>query len=215
LNADSSHANEGHAPAQLNADSSIANEDKGVRFFAFMVLAASAIAVPVTVLMHGPRNSHSEKTAHRSHDSGSAFTSPSRRPHTYFNQRFGFSISYPQTFRAGKLPENGDGCEFESPRGDARLNAFGSNNDGNGIVAEYDGAMQDVRGVLGYHKLGGNWFVVTWSDGSNINYQKTFVGIRSINTFVFSYPQDRKDEFDPMVTAIEKSFRPGNLEQAW
>jgi hypothetical protein len=52
----------------LDADSSTSNDFQGARLFAFIVLAALAVAVPIAVLVLQPHNSHSGKSPHHPHD---------------------------------------------------------------------------------------------------------------------------------------------------
>jgi hypothetical protein len=141
----------------------------------------------------------------------------SRNPgfRTYKNARFGFSIDYPQFFIAKRPPENGDGIELASTDGRAILVASGSNSSGLDLTTSFNTAVQSVKGELGYHTKGRNWFVVTWEDGDTLGYQKTFLGPASENSFTFTFPASQRADYDQVVTKVEKSFRAGDLGQTW
>jgi hypothetical protein len=133
---------------------------------------------------------------------------------TYTNGRFGFKIDYPSSFTVKETPVNGDGVMLVSPDGAASLVASGSNS--GGAAREYYAlSLASISGELGYHKLGGSWFVVTWRSGDTLVYRKTFVGTVSQNSFTFTCPESQKLQYDAGITAMEKSFRHGQLDQAW
>jgi hypothetical protein len=135
----------------------------------------------------------------------------------YENSRFGYSIAYPASFTAGTAPVNGDGLSFTSKNGDAILGVYGSNSvSGSSIASRMDEYVKGIRGNIAYRASGSTWFVVAWTDpdGVKAHYYKTFIGTRSENSFLFSYPYAEPD-YEATVTAIERSFRPGDLNQAW
>lgn len=134
----------------------------------------------------------------------------------YTNGRFGFSIDYPQTFVAQEPPQNGDGIKLTSPDGEAVLIVAGGNNSGFTLREYYDMSLRDIHGELGYQRIGGNWFVITWKAGDQkLGYLKMFVGSGSQNSFTFTFPETQKPEYEEVVTRMEKSFRPGKIDQAW
>jgi hypothetical protein len=133
---------------------------------------------------------------------------------TYTNNRYGFRVDYPLTFIPQTPPDNGDGLNFRSQDGKATLEVSGANNDGFTLKGEFDSAIKNVHGQLGYNKTGGSWFVVTWTDGDNIGYTKKFVGPGSQNSFTFTFPVEQKSQYGSVVTAIEKSFQPGDLDDS-
>jgi hypothetical protein len=133
---------------------------------------------------------------------------------TYANSRYGFRVDYPESFIPQSPPDNGDGLGFKSQDGKATLDVSGANNDGFTVKGEFDSAIKNVHGQLGYNKTGGSWFVVTWTDGDNIGYRKEFVGPGSQNSFTITFPVEQKPQYDSVVTAIEKSFQPGDLDSS-
>ena len=134
----------------------------------------------------------------------------------YKNGRFGFSIDYPQTFIAKEPPQNGDGITLTSPDGKAVLVVSGGNNS-SGLTKKqyYNMFIKEFNAGLGYRKMGGNWFVITWRDRDKVGYMKMFVGSGSENSFRFIYPVAQKKSYDEVVTRMEKSFRSGDINQAW
>ena len=101
---------------------------------------------------------------------------------------------------------------FKSQDGKATLVVSGGNDDGFTLKEEFDSAIKNVQGQLGFNKMGGSWFVVTWTDGDNLGYTKEFVGGRSQNFFTITFPVDQRPQYDAIVTKIEKSFKPGDLD---
>lgn len=130
---------------------------------------------------------------------------------TYTNSRYGFRVDYPESFIPQQPPENGDGLSFKSHDGKATLVVSGGNNDGFTLKEEFDSAIKNIHGQLGYNKIGGSWFVVTWTDGSNVGYAKKFVEPGSQNSFRITFPVEQRPQYESVVTAIEKSFKPGNI----
>ncbi len=132
----------------------------------------------------------------------------------YHNARFGFSLAVPAGFVAGEPPVNGDGLTFTQRSGTAVLKAWGWNN---ALLESTRQALHRTRAECGhpiaYQKLGGNWFVLSWTDGRTISYHKTFLGPGSGASFLLTYPVARKTAFDPIVARLERSFRPGDLSE--
>jgi hypothetical protein len=133
---------------------------------------------------------------------------------TYTNNRYGFRIEYPLTFIPQPPPDNGDGQDLKSQDGKATLAVSGENDAGLTLKDAFERSIKSVRGQLGYNKMGAGWFVVTWTDGSSVGYTKEFVGSRSQNSFTITFPVQQKSQYDSIVTAIEKSFRPGDLDNS-
>ncbi len=130
----------------------------------------------------------------------------------YRNARFGFSLSVPAGFLAGQPPANGDGLTFTQRSGPAILKAWGWNN---ALEESLDQSLARARSECGspiaYQGRGRNWYVLSWTDGRTISYQKTFLGPGSGASFLLTYPVARKSAFDPVVAALERSFKPGDL----
>ena len=132
----------------------------------------------------------------------------------YANARYGFSIAYPGDFSAGRPPANGDGLRFSSPDRQAHLSVFGGNNLGMTVDVYYRNSLQAVNGEIAYTSRGEDWYVITWRERDKIYYVKSFVGRESHNGFVFSYPTDQAADYADVVTLLENTFKPGDLDSA-
>jgi hypothetical protein len=133
----------------------------------------------------------------------------------YTNSRFGFSAVIPPGFEAGGSSENGDGVHFATPDGKATLSMYGSNSSGVTTKEYYDDLAHGLGVEPTYAKLADNWFVLSGQKGKNIFYTKVFVGSGSLNTFTFEYPAEQADQYRPLNDQIARSFKPGDLSQAW
>ncbi|WP_409291332.1 hypothetical protein [Peribacillus sp. SCS-37] len=132
----------------------------------------------------------------------------------YTNSRFGFTVEVPATFTAGPAPDNNDGREFYS--GDAVITAYGSHiniiEDNETIETYYNRALDNLTVPASYQKLGTDWYVVSYMDGSNIVYEKAVIGEDIISHLTITYPSRAKAFYDPMVTHVSKTFKGGQTE---
>ncbi len=135
--------------------------------------------------------------------------------YVYTNSRYGFYIYYPQELNPNRMPANGDGQAFTSNDGVISLTVFGSN-----LVLEeeikdlYLDWMNTIEGEITYTVLEDNYFVLSWLEDDTVYYQKSFAGAESQNTFIFSYPKDKSEDYSKAVEILESSFTPGDLDQA-
>lgn len=134
----------------------------------------------------------------------------------YVNGRFGYEISYPETIL---LPQgesdNGDGQLFMTKEGDAGMTVYGRNSALNETlesnfqmeIKEKTKESPDKR--VTYKRLKGNSYVVSGYYEEKIFYQKTMY-IRDVDTFLsfyIEYPKTKKNNYDPVVSKISKSFQ--------
>lgn len=140
-----------------------------------------------------------------------------QRPRTgeYLNERFGFRFSRPNDFVAGRSPENGDGIHLTSQDGAAIISASGSNSSGASLQEYYDEYLKEISVAPSYSHIGNGWFVLSWTKNNRISYVKMFVGSSSQNTLTFEYPEDEADIYKPVAAQLERTFRPGGLNQSW
>ena len=136
----------------------------------------------------------------------------------YENARFGYRALYPDFLIPEEESENGDGRKFVSSDGAVKLVVFAAHNAQNMSIDEYRGTLlKEFKGHdhIGYGPRGNSWFVLSGLRGDSIYYEKVLFacGGRIINAFALTYPQDRKQAFDAIVTSIEKRFR-GSSGQA-
>ncbi|MBM6760650.1 hypothetical protein B5F82_04060 [Megamonas hypermegale] len=61
---------------------------------------------------------------------------------------------------------------------------------------------------IAYTDSGDNWYVISWSDISSINYKKVFVNNNYITTLEFVAPKKNKGNYADITTTLEASFSP-------
>ena len=133
----------------------------------------------------------------------------------YVNDRFGFSFRYPATvFEPERKSERGDGEIFVGAGGEARLLVGAFENSDRHTVASYMSFIRRdsyAKYPVSYAPRGQTWFVLSGENSQNVFYEKVMFscGGRIINSFALMYPVAAKRVFDPVVEAIENSFRPG------
>ena len=137
--------------------------------------------------------------------------------HTYTNTRYGFTVEYPTTFTQGEAPTNNDGRNFYN--GEANITASGSHinviEDNETIETYYNQALEYITGNISYQRLGSDWYVISYTDGSNIVYEKSIIGTDIISNLVISYPSNKQDYYGPMVTRISGTFEGGETGLSW
>ena len=134
---------------------------------------------------------------------------------TYVNDRFGFSLRYPaDVFAPERRSEAGDGEVFVATQGRGRLlvGAF-ENRDGHSVASYMDLIRRQSYSdyEVSYAPRGQTWFVLSGENSDKVFYEKVMFSCqgRIINSFALVYPIERKRQFDPIVEAIENTFRPG------
>lgn len=135
----------------------------------------------------------------------------------YKNNRYGFSVQYPSNWIKGIHPANGDGIFISPQDGTIELQVSGSNNTLNHTAYnEYNCVLSKSYeyGIPGFHTFSDDWYVVTYTDGTFIYYVKGFVGKGSINTMRIKYLQSMKDQYQPVIQQLERSFNHGNFDIA-
>lgn len=136
---------------------------------------------------------------------------------TYTNARFGFSVEYPTTFTQGPEPTNGDGRELYNE--DSIIIASGSHinvlEDNETIETHYNRALENISSPIAYQRLGSDWYVISYKDGSNTVYEKAIIGEDIISRVVITYPSSKQEYYEPMVTRISRTFKGGQSEFSW
>lgn len=134
---------------------------------------------------------------------------------TYLNERYVFSIDYPDYLLKGEAPTNGDGITLSSDEKQMCVIVSGSNNVCEDTVdSEYDYYMSSISGVA-YKKKSGNSFILSWLQDGMIYYMKEVVGAGSMNTLIICYPASSKEEMDEVVTRISNSFTTPGINECW
>src|SRR5699024_2272821 len=101
----------------------------------------------------------------------------------YVNDRFGFSVEYPDNFIADSRPENNDGITVHDD--DATLTVSGTHgwssangdyvttSEVNSIEAIYEEEIADLEYAgfkIGYESVKDNWYVISYTNESHIVY---------------------------------------------
>ncbi len=129
---------------------------------------------------------------------------------TYYNGRFGFSVSYPSVLEMGTAPENDDGRRFYDGQGFV-LTVYGSHNIAGLNVKGAAEAAREYFDTVTYEAVRKRWFVLSGFRGDSIVYWKQWVGADFLNSLLMEYPREKKKEYDSMVGKISGSFTPGEL----
>ena len=72
-------------------------------------------------------------------------------------------------------------------------------------VSSYNELLQEHSNAS-YKKQENNWFVVSWTEGNKIVYEKRVVGSGSVNTFVLKYPLNKKNYYDSGYITFKFQF---------
>jgi hypothetical protein len=133
---------------------------------------------------------------------------------TYFNSRYGFTLSYPTAHFRPQEPLSEDGRVWVSHDGNARLLA--------GALPNADGMkLQDYRkfvmeqsypgASIDYAPVRETWFVLSGTrDGTTFYERVTFTcGGRLINSWAMLYPEGERRIYDRIVERVARSYRAG------
>lgn len=125
--------------------------------------------------------------------------------HFYVNNRFGYSISYPENFIPQPEADNGDGRVFLSHDGLIEIRVWGS------YHPSFEEAYQELldEKQVTYRVKKNQWFVVSGIEDKNIFYQKTFSGRHALYSVRFTYPKRMNSTFSPLLETIVRTFSPG------
>jgi hypothetical protein len=143
---------------------------------------------------------------------GAAFA---RTWHTYYNDRYGTTIEYPDYFQPGNPPDANDGLAFTSPDG-ASFSVFASYNALDFDLAGYrDFIVKDLESgrVITYRAQGRDWFVISGTAGADRVFYERYLlshGGEMTEGFVMSYPIRVKQKYNAVVARMAKSFRSGS-----
>ncbi|MBX4271864.1 hypothetical protein [Clostridium estertheticum] len=130
----------------------------------------------------------------------------------YTNPRYGNSIMYPNNLTVIREPDNGDGRWFKTPDGEVELTVSGANNVlGSTVDSMYYAAVKSVN--PSYKKQSGNWYVISYTEGDKVVYQKTVVGKGSMDTFILKYPINQNDKYSKVVEELNKSFKTPSIDE--
>lgn len=135
---------------------------------------------------------------------------------TYTNARFGTIADVPGDWRAGREPENGDGLDFASPDGQAKIVVSGGLNIDDNVEEAFKSRAEPLEGeTVTYKARQGRMLVVSGVNGSRIFYRKSLLSCRDQiwNELSIEYPTARKAAYDALVTHVAGSLRFGRSAQ--
>jgi hypothetical protein len=134
------------------------------------------------------------------------------------NERFGLALRYPaEVFESQRSSDSGDGDLFETPDGKGRLLVGAIENTDRFTPRSYQAfiARQSYPGLrIDYAPVGQSWAVLSGTVGQTMVYEKIMFscGGSVINSFAMTYPIAERRFYDPLIEAIEDTFRPGHEE---
>jgi hypothetical protein len=132
---------------------------------------------------------------------------------TYYNDRYGTTIDYPDLFKAQPPPDANDGRAFKSADGADFLVAASYNALDFDLDQFHDFVVKDLDpgAAVTYQARGDNWFVVSGTNGANVFYERHLLSHKKQMTeeFVITYPASLKQTYDPIVARMAKSFHSG------
>ena len=121
-----------------------------------------------------------------------------------------FSVSLPKTFKLKK--EDDAGCDYIASFNGRNYITLHSLESGRFMFTDiqqlYDTALKVENMNIVYKTIGKNWFVLSGTDpktGEYI-YWKRLVTENFVSDITFKYPASRKQEIEPYISAIVRSF---------
>ncbi len=134
---------------------------------------------------------------------------------TIQNERFGFTIAYPDSvFAPSQNIASEDGHVLISRDGGARLVIGAFANESDATLAEYRRQIlsENYAGAdLDYAPMRKRFFVVSGTRSSMHFYERVSFtcGGRMINSWALLYPVSERHIYDPIVEAIAPTYSPG------
>jgi hypothetical protein len=143
---------------------------------------------------------------------------PARQTASYFNPKYGFSLTVPHDIFAPTATRNPDaGALWESRDGRARLLAVAAENaSGDSLQTYRRFLLKDLYkdAVLDYAPVRDNWFVLSGRIDDMMFYERIMFACdgRYIYGWQLRYPATERNVYDRIVEAVHRSYRPGRGE---
>lgn len=123
---------------------------------------------------------------------------------TYYNDRFMYSVKYPNNFYTSFESDNGDGCELTDGCATIRLySRYNIDNDSSRTAHDY--AVSNINQDMYYELVKDSFYIISWVENGNVMYRKVFVNDR-ITTLEFEYSTEYKNIYDKMITEMVLTF---------
>ena len=135
---------------------------------------------------------------------------------TYQNDRFGFSVEVPQSFKAGEEPANNDGLVFTALDGQAEMRGYGH------LFVDVKTLVEDARQTetfaaadhlkVTYRQLSPTSFTLSGLEGDTVVYMHAVTTCKGLAAAFFEarYPIAEKTVIDPLVARAARSLRGSN-----
>ena len=130
----------------------------------------------------------------------------------YVNDRFGVRADIPQGWVSGQPPENNDGLRWTSPDGTAQVAVWGGFQIEDGVDDAFKTVSAPNAGeTITFKARGKQALVISGFKGENIFYRRLVLSCKNSvwNGVEITYPKAKKAEFDPIVSHIAASLKPG------
>ena len=131
---------------------------------------------------------------------------------SFSNDRYGFSVDVPASFKASAPPDNNDGLTFNSPDGRAEIRAYGH------LLSDGENLVDDERETerysaenhlhVTYRQATARNFTMSGLKGDHIVYVRavaTCKGIAAATLWV-EYPRSEKTQLDPLIAHMAKTL---------
>lgn len=129
---------------------------------------------------------------------------------SYTNDRYGFSVQYPNNFIMDPPSQNGDGATFHND--EFFLTAYSGYTNviksGETIEEYFQEDLESINEEIAYQKLSDNWYVISYKENEKIIYKKFYFGDVTFSTFIITYPASKQEEYGELTTYISNSFVP-------
>ena len=139
-------------------------------------------------------------------------------PSRYVNARYGYAIDLPTGFGPVHEADNSDGGMSKAADGQSQLSLWGENLLLDPLSADVQGRIDSATQEgweISYRKVTDRW--ASWSgerDG-RIFYARALLLCHDDQAgfFQLEYPSEKRDEFDPVVNGLVKSFARTDCDQ--
>lgn len=127
----------------------------------------------------------------------------------YVNHKYGYVAAWPRKLLSPQgESDSGDGQRFASADGRAEMACWASFASVTGRTLEqvFREAREELGAQAGYKRIARDFFVVSGLKDGRIFYRKTIFAGEVEAGFQIEYPQELKEEFDPVVRDLAAAF---------
>lgn len=135
---------------------------------------------------------------------------------TYYNEKFGFSIDFPNNFTKAEGNKDRNGAKFYSIDRNTILTVYGMNNthrENPEVLFRTD--LSVIKGNITYNAIRGNSYAISWTDNNMIYHRRVEAGLGCMNIFMLQYPVNQASTYNAILDDINRSFKTGNLFETY